>query len=175
MNTANNQRRKASQKKLETACIQLLQEKEVHEISITEICTIAKLNRSTFYANYLDIYDLVEKIKDRMMHDFQELYADEITHTYNSNDYLKLFYHIKENQLFYNAYFKLNFDLEYEITNYDTVSAKKYYDNHHIEYHMEFFRGGISAIIKMWLSTNCALSPEEIFTVIQDEYKNKHK
>ena len=64
MNTKNNQRRKNSITKIENAFMRLLQEKEVHTISITDICKLANVNRTTFYANYLDIYDLVEKIED---------------------------------------------------------------------------------------------------------------
>ncbi|MEG0468826.1 MAG: TetR/AcrR family transcriptional regulator, partial [Longicatena sp.] len=86
MNIANNARRKASQKKIENAFIELIQDKKVEDVSITDICSIAKVNRSTFYANYVDIYDLVEKIRERMLNDFFLLYEDEMNHKYNSND-----------------------------------------------------------------------------------------
>lgn len=63
MNTPNNKRRKESQEKIEKIFIQLIQKKNISEISVSTICEKAGLNRSTFYANYLDIYDLVEKVK----------------------------------------------------------------------------------------------------------------
>ncbi|MEG0273640.1 MAG: TetR-like C-terminal domain-containing protein [Longicatena sp.] len=173
MNIANNARRKASQKKIENAFIELIQDKKVEDVSITDICSIAKVNRSTFYANYVDIYDLVEKIRERMLNDFFLLYEDEMNHKYNSNDFLKLFQHIKENQMFYHTYFHLNFDLDYIITAYDTDAAKRYYNNEFIEYHMNFFRGGITSIIKMWLANGCDLSCEEMFRIIKTEYQMK--
>jgi len=55
MNTVNNKRRKESQEKIEKAFIQLIQNKEIEQISVTDICQKCNLNRSTFYANYLDI------------------------------------------------------------------------------------------------------------------------
>ncbi|RGY99465.1 TetR-like C-terminal domain-containing protein [Clostridium sp. AM58-1XD] len=171
MNTKNNQRRRTSIQKIERAFIQLLQTKNVDEITVTDLCKLAQLNRSTFYANYIDVYDLVEKLEMKMMEDFQTLYADEEANGYNSNDFLKLFYHIRENQLFYNTYFKLNFDLNVQITNYDKALAEKYYDLENIEYHMEFFRAGITAVIKRWLKGGCVLSPEEVFEIIKSEYR----
>ena len=77
MNTTNNKRRKESQEKIEKAFIQLIQNKEIEQISVTDICQKCNLNRSTFYANYLDIYDLADKIKDRMIEDFFNIYTDE--------------------------------------------------------------------------------------------------
>ena len=64
MNTKNNKRKRESQRKIETAFIELLQEKELNQISVIAICKKANLNRSTFYSSYLDIYDLVSKIGD---------------------------------------------------------------------------------------------------------------
>lgn len=172
MNTKNNKRRKASRDKIEIAFIHLLQKFDAEDISITELCKAAQINRSTFYANYMDIYDLVKKIEERMLSDFEALYSDEIKNKYNSNDYLRLFHHIKENQLFYQAYFKLQFDLNVNFERYDKELAKIKYDNKHIEYHMEFFRGGITSMIKMWLKEGCKLEPEELSYIIKEEYRS---
>lgn len=173
MNTVNNKRKKASQIKIQNTFIELLQSKDIEEISVTDICHIANLNRSTFYANYIDIYDLVEKMEEKMVSDFEELYDEEIEKKFNSNDFLKLFYHIKENQIFYKTYFKLNFEMNFKATKYDVNLAKKYYNNQYIEYHMEFFKGGITSIIKMWLESQCKISPEELAEIIRAEYANK--
>ena len=50
--------------------------------------------------------------------------------------------------------------------------AKKWNRDKLIEYHLEFFRAGISAIIKKWLYNGCVESPEEITNVIITEYMN---
>lgn len=174
MNIKNNKRKKASQHKIEKAFMELLQEHEVQKITIKDICQVAGLNRTTFYANYLDIYDLIDKIGEKMINDFYELYAYEENYQHNSNNYLKLFCHIKENQLFYKTYFKLGLNNHFKITRYDTKLAEKYYNGQHIKYHMEFFKAGITALIKMWLNDDCDISPDEFYEIIKDEYKNKH-
>lgn len=55
MNTVNNTRRKESKNKIEKVFLQLVQKYEVEEIAVSKICNLASVNRSTFYANYLDI------------------------------------------------------------------------------------------------------------------------
>ena len=175
MNTVNNKRKKESKEKIEKVFIELIQFKEINEISVTDICNLSKLNRSTFYANYMDIYDLADKVKENLEQDFLNLYEDERKHQYNSNNFLKLFIHIKENQLFYKTYFKLGFDNNYNITIYDTNLSKKYFGNKFIDYHIEFFRNGLTSIIKMWLKNGCKESPEEINSILESEYSYRNK
>lgn len=99
MNTPNNKRKKESMERIEKVFIELLQIKELNEISVSDICKRAGLNRTTFYANYTDIYGLADAIRDKLETAVSDLYKDEITQGFNSNDYLKLFRHIKENQI----------------------------------------------------------------------------
>mgnify|MGYP002508929830 CR=1 FL=1 len=47
--------------KIEQVLVELLQTKELNQISVSDICKRAGLNRSTFYANYVDIYGLADK------------------------------------------------------------------------------------------------------------------
>ena len=54
MNTKNNKRKRESMQKIEQVLIELLQTKELSQISVSEICKKADLNRSTFYANRHD-------------------------------------------------------------------------------------------------------------------------
>ena len=53
---------------------------------------------------------------------------------------------------------------------YDTEQAERYFGNRFIEYHMEFFRGGLTTILKMWLRNGCRETPEEICEIIKSEY-----
>lgn len=173
MNIKNNKRRRESVSKIERAFIELLQSRELNKITVSDICKKAKLNRSTFYANYIDIYDLADKIKEYLESEINLLYKDERINKFNSNDYLKLFQHIKDNQIFYKTYFKLGYDNNYKILLYDTVQAEKYFANKYIEYHIEFFKYGLNALIKKWLDKNCAETPEEMAEILQSEYQGR--
>lgn len=173
MNTPNNKRKKASMERIEKVFIDLLQTRELDKIRVSDICKRAGLNRTTFYANYTDIYELADTIRDKLEVAISDLYKDEITHKFNSHDYLKLFRHIKENQIFYQTYFKLGYDNKYKIIVYDTDLAQTHFQNKFVEYHMEFFKAGITQIIKLWLKNGCKESPEDIFDIIKSEYQGR--
>lgn len=173
MNTPNNRRKRDSIERIEKIFIELLQTKKLNEISVSDICKQAGLNRTTFYANYMDIYDLADSIRDKLEGNLSELYKAETTQGYNSHDYLKLFKHIKENQIFYRTYFKLGYDENYKIINYDTELAQRHFENRFVEYHMEFFKAGITKIIKIWLENGCQESPEDMFEIIKSEYQQR--
>ena len=174
MNKPNNKRKKESQAKIEKAFVELIQTRNVEEITVTDICNITGLNRSTFYANYLDIYDLVDKIKVIMIEDFFQVYNDEAKNQYHSYDFLKLFYHIKDNQLFYKTYFKLNLDLTDSVKYIDPKEVDRFLvDSKNLDYHIEFFKAGLNAILKKWLNNGCKESPEEIADILKIEYTKK--
>jgi len=52
---------------LKESLIKLLEEKNISQISIKEICEDADINRSTFYAHYNDQYDLLRKIENELI------------------------------------------------------------------------------------------------------------
>ena len=173
MNTKNNRRRRESIERIEKVFIELLQTKELHEITVSDICKRCGLNRSTFYANFVDIYELADKVREYLEVEVNRLYEAEKTQKFNSNDYLRLFRHIKENQLFYRTYFKLGYDNQFKLKYYDIHQAERHFDNRHVEYHVEFFRSGFNAIVKMWLTGWCKETPEEMDEIIRSEYQGR--
>ncbi len=173
MNTKNNRRRRESIERIKKVFIELLQTKELHEITVSDICKRCELNRSTFYANYADIYELADKVGEDLEREVDLLYETETTQSFNSNDYLKLFRHIKENQLVYCTYFKLGYDNQFKLKYYDIHQARQHFDNQHIEYHIEFFRSGLNAIVKKWLADGCKETPEEMDEIIRSEYRGR--
>lgn len=131
MNTPNNKKKKNSREKIERIFIELIQTKEINEITISDICKKANLNRTTFYSNYIDIYDLANKIKENLFKEVLNLYQEETKIKKHSYDFFKLFEHIKENQLFYKTYFKLNYDNDFNLLEnmIDYKEVEKYYGN----------------------------------------------
>ena len=172
MNTQNNKRKKKSQEQIEKIFLQLIQKKNIEEISVSMICEIANLNRSTFYANYIDIYDLAEQIQKNMEKEFADFQLFNNARQ-DSDGYLNMFKYIKDNQIFFKTYFKLEEISKSLPTQYRIELAEKYYDNKYIDYHIEFFRAGLNAVIKKWLNNGCKETPEEINEIITSEYKNK--
>ena len=172
MNVKNNKRRRESQEKIEKAFIELLQTREIKDITVSDLIKITELNRSTFYANYIDIFDLADKTREKLESDFGKLFAD-YDYFNEHTGALKMFRHIKENQIFYKTYFKLCYDDKHLVSIYDIERAEKEQVSENIKYHMEFFRNGLNAIIKLWLAGGCQESPEEMADVLKKEYRGR--
>lgn len=172
MNTKNNKRKRASIAKFYEVFINRLQTKDISEISVSDLCKDAGLNRSTFYANFIDIYDLAEKVCKHLEEDFLSLYQEEIKSRKSSHDFSRLLGHIKENQLFYKTYFKLGFASKL-FPGYDIEMAEKCFDIKYIDYHIEFFRSGFNAILQKWLRDGCRETPEEIEGILKAEYAGR--
>lgn len=173
MNIKNNSRRKKSVEKIEKAYIELLQKNERKDITISLISEKAGINRSTFYANFIDLADLETAIKEKLLNEFCDVYKDKIKMRGENNDFLRLFYHIRDNKMLYRAYFKFGEGLTAKDTSYDIAQAKKYFNNEYIDYHIEFFYNGLNAVIKKWLENDCSEAPEEIEKIIKTEYSGR--
>ncbi len=55
-----------------TACfLSLLEKKPISQITVTEICQRADINRATFYKHYLDVYHLQDALEAGILRDFE--------------------------------------------------------------------------------------------------------
>lgn len=174
MNTKNNKRRRASVEAIERSFIELLQTREIKEITVSDICKQTGLNRSTFYANFLDIYDLADKLRHQLEEAFASYFPQDDRHSYEDGDgALRMFTHISENQLFYQTYFKLSYDETQAVMIYDLARAERDFHSKHVEYHIEFFRAGLNAMIKRWLNSGCRETPAEMAAILVAEYQGR--
>lgn len=72
-----NRKRQYSRMVIEEAFMNELRQKPIDKISVVDICKQANVNRSTFYSNYLDVYDLMDKVADRFFESlFDKCVAD---------------------------------------------------------------------------------------------------
>ena len=174
MNTKNNKRRRESVAAIEKAFIELLEEKEFREITVSNICKQTGLNRSTFYANFEDLYALAEHIRHQLEGEFAALFdpLPALTHS-ETGAALRMFTHIYENQPAYRTYFKLGFADRNNILQYDTQRAEQDFHSEHIDYHITFFRAGFNALVQRWLSGGCTETPEEMTDILKAEYRGR--
>lgn len=61
-----------SQEKMIKAMIKLLHESDFLSISVQALCLTAKINRTTFYAHYDNLYELLEDTKNYLINSFLE-------------------------------------------------------------------------------------------------------
>lgn len=64
---------------------ELMKEKSYRKISVTEICEKAGINRSTFYRNFADVYDLVEKLPQELLRKLEDFGLDCLSIHYDAS------------------------------------------------------------------------------------------
>ncbi len=63
---ATDRRTKYTKSVIRQALFDLLQEKPINKITVTDICKLADINRSTFYSHYEDVYALLASIQNEL-------------------------------------------------------------------------------------------------------------
>lgn len=178
MNTPNNKRQQKSKTAIQRAYINLvITRNDISTITVSDICKKAQINRTTFYSHYLDIDDLVQSIYDWMIQEYLSVFKEEAENQKHSFDFVKLFRHIKENQIFYKIYFKLGFDFKNVfLQNEAALNISDYFfkDKKYLDYHVDFFAAGLTAIIQKWLKDDCKIPPEDMGKILVDEYQKKN-
>ena len=62
MNVKNNKRPQETIDKTENALFSVLKDNELNNVSVTELCKAAGIDRSTFYTNYEDVPALANEV-----------------------------------------------------------------------------------------------------------------
>lgn len=146
MNTPNNKRYRDMTESINAAFASLLQNKELCDITVTDICEIASIERSTFYAHYNDVAALANDYAAQI-----EKQVSKQQHT--EDDFSWLFEYIKEHPDLFKIYFKLGVN---------QTSG---------DYKRIFFRTGAYSVAKMWFEEGCIEPPEQMSTIIKSEYE----
>ncbi len=165
-----------AKEKLINALCKILSTKEFIDVNVSEICLVAKCHRTTFYAYYSNVLELLEDAKKKAIEDFEERnknYNIDIN-SRNEDLVLKYLYFVKENASLFKAYFKNNLAFNAEedfnlLFNKEILpKAKlKYKDNEKAIYYItRFFVDGFFSIIKIWMKNNFKETPEEIAEIV---------
>ena len=169
----------SAKEKLITSLFDLLTIKNFLDINVSEVCKIAKVHRTTFYAYYDNLVELLVDSKDYALKKFK----DENMIKNDDLDYLSMevlvpyLSFIKKYPNFYKAYLynanvlNARSDFEKIYQNYflkDALRRKNVDQNDEwlIRKITEFFMNGINGLIISWLKDECNDSPEDIAKVI---------
>ena len=61
---------------IEQCFFELLEEKPVSKITVTELCEKAQINRATFYKHYQDVPQLLEKLEEEFFDQIRDMFKD---------------------------------------------------------------------------------------------------
>jgi Transcriptional regulator len=59
-----------TKKEIENALMELVEQQDFEQISVTDIADKADISRRTFYQHYVDKYDLLAKLEDGLVKDY---------------------------------------------------------------------------------------------------------
>ena len=178
MNIKNNQRYKLSSEKIETAFLTLILNHKYEDITTSQICKQAGVNRSTFYCHYDDINDLIIKIEAKFAKSMATIFNFGERQTHEA--FIEMFRFIKENKYFYKAFLNIPYATLAE-TNIKIDVLKNIGKNAKIDksktmaifYRASFFGAGIKEMCRLWLQFDCKETPEAMASLLLDEYKNR--
>ncbi len=155
---------------LKESFIELLDKKDISKITIKEICEMADINRTTFYAHYNDQYDLFRKMEDELLDNIKVHLAELDQIDNNMNSVLqaeKIFEYLKENaklcKLLLSERGDLGFQKQVMMLVYDKIIAELT-DNNTItkeeaEYVYAFTITGCVGLVQKWFDEDMKKTP----------------
>ncbi|GHV90620.1 TetR family transcriptional regulator [Spirochaetia bacterium] len=169
-NSIDDRRARKTKGLIKQALIQLLAEKDIKDISVSELSNLADINRGTFYLHYTDIYDLFGQIEGEVMSEFSLHIANykENSQVMGMPILLDLFKYIKENAQFFKAILhskETNFLSRIiemsrprgkaEFRQLYTKWKEEYFD-----YYYDFMAFGAMAMLRHWFEKGMPETPE---------------
>ena len=176
MNTANNQLRQSTDRRLREALLSFMEQDR--EPSVGELCAAAQINRSTFYRHYLDVYDLMEKterqIQTELVRAMQAGGLGPELRAVSAAALVPMIETVGRYRHFYKSYLKTHLDVSME------AGMQRVWDAHikpgfaahgvtdeaHMLYYYQYFKAGVLSMLGLWIERGCPEPPAEIADLI---------
>lgn len=164
---------------LQNSLFELLKQKSIDKITVTDICHLADINRGTFYYYYTDVFDLLNQIENELYENFL-VYFNQYLESSERNTYLlmiKLFEYLKQEKKIFKVFFSQNGDKDFikrvYLTAYTSVieewkSQKTNLDPQQLDKIFLFVANGSISLIQNWFNTGLKESPEELASFINN-------
>ena len=157
---------------------ELIETKKLSNITVTELCTAAKINRNTFYYHYNNIFEFLDEHKKLIIDDLNEI--AEISKTHNKQNLVEVFAVLKKHPHFLNILISPNCDLDFFNEIFDVASSKAsiiFSKDPNTLTNRErllcsYCNAGCNAVIITWIMNDMKESPEEIADFIWLSSKN---
>lgn len=184
MNVKNNKKFQNTQQHICDVYLKLLEEQDCGTISISKICQSAGITRATFYAHFQDMDGFFDAVARQLFlgildpeHGDPDWDSDK--ESFYHYAFQRLFEHILNYRNFYQIYITKisqlpffsvvsSFDHEANLPNY--ASSQGITSRRQVDYYSVFFYTGLTAMIRLWLETDCRETPKEMCELISQQY-----
>lgn len=182
MNKPNNKRSRDTDEAIVRAAFAVMLDgnRPISKITVREICEMAEINRSTFYAHYVDVYDLFDKVERQIAQMCADTLLTSITSGGLQAAIEGLFAFVAGYREFYQLYFKeigkmshlIALMLEPFENQIKQLKARDmgYGVDNEMLYHFHFFTVGLGALLSQWIKNGCKESPSQMYGVLLREY-----
>lgn len=171
-------RTKYTQKVIKETFINLLEEKEITKITVSEICKIADINRATFYRYYLDVYDLLSNIQKEMEEELKNSYHPEtekdntianfskslLTVLLKNKKLVKVLFDTNDNIYFLNTILEFSYQKCKEKWQHDLPELS----DEDIEYASVYIFNGALGVVNFWVKNDFDKDIDEIANIIEN-------
>lgn len=179
MNQKENQRVRLTKQLLKKSLIALMKEKAFYQITVSDVCTLSELNRSTFYRHYNNVHDILLELENDLIESMKACIAeiDETAVKAASQPLNKLLYYIKDNREIYLLFLHQPVDKEFRSSLMELAMhlimdkfafSETETDN---EERTIYLMNGSIALIDEWLEKGAVIPVEEV-TELLLKYSN---
>lgn len=169
-----------TKKNLYSTLEELMKEKSFEEIKVSDICTKAMINRSTFYSHYNDKYELLSEYINNLKNSLEEQLQKNKNISNSKEYYLEmiklLLDHIEEKKDSYIAIMinnrnSITIDILYDVINKDIIRQIKEENSLNkstipSDIISKFYLGAVFNVCLEWLKHNNKYSKQEIINYI---------
>lgn len=176
MNIKNNKRFRNTEIRMESVMLSLMKNTKFEKITVKKICEKANVNRSTFYAHFIDIYDMLDKMEKELSKQLLEKYVEKDERAvFSEKSFIVFLEHIKKHKYFYRINLKnrrefpikLGFEGLWNIIE-KCCNKAGVFDKEEIMYYFIGFQSSFTMILKHWVDTDCKLSEKELANLIKN-------
>lgn len=176
MNKKNNRQFQSSDARMKQAMLELMNREPFEKITVRLICDRAGVNRSTFYAHYTDIYDMIEQMETNLRKKLMDSYSSGEVIPFSMESFIPFLRFIREHRDFYRIALKtrIEFPLKQgfeplweQIVRPLCARAGISSENEMIFYFVGF-QAGFTMILKRWVEQDCAESEEKIAQIVRN-------
>ena len=147
-----------SRRMLQRALVELLQEKELDKITVTDIVTRADINRGTFYAHYADISGVLDSIMENVCQTIREALEKQPLWA-KAPDARIVLQHLQRmlesDPEFYRNAIRTN------VSNIVLEKLREFFIEQYV-FTVRFGSGGVITLYKDWFSGNLPFSLDEL-------------
>lgn len=168
MNTVGNRHWQATDEAIVRHVVRMADELGLSKVTVASTCRELGINRSTFYEHFDDPYDVMEKTEGRLSQGMADRMAKALCESRHAA-FEELFAYVAENAWFYGPHLRHGGRLSV-LNALGLGDAASPYAENELDYHLAFFRSGVTAMARLWLERGCPESPHEMCAVLVREY-----